>query len=102
MSGGSFNYLCWADASDIFSKRMDMELMQVALEDAGYIEAASATKELRTDLRRIEAEIQANIDKLANIWHAMEWYRSGDWSQAQLDDEAAAFKSTNGQSMIQK
>lgn len=88
MSGGSYNYLCYATLSD---RQGDLEAMfgrlnELANEHAGepsgigYRRAARATKRILDTL-----EVP---DGLSRIWKAVEWRDSCDWGEDQMDEEA--------------
>lgn len=92
MSGGSFDYLCHADATELFSKRDELRRMVEALSSMGYKDAASETEEILLILRHFEARLGARVDRLSKVWKAVEWLYSGDWSAAQLDEEIAEYR----------
>ena len=86
MSGGSFNYLCWAQPLDLLNKRQDISDMVKALSDAGHIDAAAETETILLVLNHFEALMQARIDRLSPVWKAIEWKRSGDWGKDAVDE----------------
>lgn len=85
MSGGSFNYLCHKDASELVNeldgdlKRMIEEL--AALPDADT--ALAQTVLVRALLQRAVAQVDQIVNKngLSEVWRAVEWWRSGDSDQ---------------------
>lgn len=58
MSGGSFDYLCYQDGDDLFklSTIESMQQMEKRLVELGYTDAASATKQLQTQIMEIRGE----------------------------------------------
>ncbi|WP_435279299.1 hypothetical protein [Streptomyces sp. 1222.5] len=83
MSGGSFNYLCHAwDLSDIVTKQGDLQEMAEALAALGYAQdAARETEELLVILRQWEVRTSVRLDRLREVWKAMEWWQSCDSSE---------------------
>ncbi len=71
MSGGSFNYLYSQDPY------IEEDLRQMAddLRSRGMYEAAEATMELVPPRASKE---------LTDLWHAVEWHRSCDWSEREV------------------
>lgn len=89
MSGGSYNYLCYADASDIGSKLSDLDQMAARLEqiDPGGCAAA--------DTREVQALIGAldrAIGRLSDVWRAVEWRDSCDWGDDQMLAEIGEYE----------
>lgn len=81
MSGGSYNYLCSADASDIGNRLSDLNDMADRLEGInpdGH--AAADTLEVRAILGALEYALR----RLSPVWQAVEWRDSNDWSEAQM------------------
>jgi hypothetical protein len=71
MSGGSFNYLYTQDPYSV----EDLEQMADELRSRGMYEAAKETRALIP--HRASQELE-------ELWHAVEWHRSCDWSEAQV------------------
>lgn len=94
MSGGSFNYLCHSwDLSDIISKQGDLEEMAEALAGLGYAQdAARETEELLVILRQWEVRASVRLDRLREVWKAMEWWRSCDRSEDQFKETLAEYR----------
>lgn len=87
MSGGSFNYLCHKDMVQMLGSGMsDLDSMAAELEAIGYVarEPAEATRALQARLRVVQEEIDAELDRLQPIFHAVEWWRSCDWGKDQV------------------
>lgn len=81
MSGGSYNYICYADGGDIGSKLGDVEAMAARLEGInpdGH--AAADTREVLA----IAAALEFAVGRLSKVWHAVEWRDSCDWGEDQM------------------
>ena len=84
MSGGSFNYLCFAELEDLFSgaRSDDMREMVDALCAAGAEDAAAETERLMALCEGQLVRIKARHERLAGLWQAMEWWQSCDTGEA--------------------
>jgi hypothetical protein len=82
MSGGSFDYLCYADdLDDLLSKRGELDRMREALEGYGD-RGRAATREtylVEQLLRSWEDMLHVHLARLKPIWKAVEWHHSADW-----------------------
>lgn len=96
MSGGSFNYLgaiCYDDLSDLLAKESDLEAMADRLAGLGWAEdAARETQELLVMLRQWKIRAEVRAQRLINVWHAVEWWDSHDWSEQQVRDALARYR----------
>ena len=83
MSGGSFNYLCHKDVGGVLGEgREDLRSMAGALTELGH-DARDVAE--RTAALLVKAdEMQSEIDALSDVWHAVEWWRSCDYSREQV------------------
>lgn len=92
MSGGSFGYLFVKDEADIMSNGLsDLEAMTYELEALvpGH-PAAVRTKALYEQMAAALGH-----DRLADIrdvWRAVEWWRSNDWSVEQVREALDAYE----------
>lgn len=82
MSGGSFNYLCHVDAGELLGRSEDLEHMASELRALGYDAREIATR--TESLLKLREHIAAEIEALSSVWHAVEWWRSCDWSREQV------------------
>jgi hypothetical protein len=89
MSGGSFNYLCYAETDNIAEKISDMEDMRDALSEKGAEDFAVLTQDFILELRRQEVVRESYLKKLVDVWKAVEWKYSCDIGE---DDMQEAFK----------
>lgn len=90
MSGGSFDYISGADAEQVFERRRDFRNLVEALEhEAPRSEAA---KDSRYLLDRADSYVAAFDElSLGNVWHALEWWYSGDQSRDQFERAVEAY-----------
>lgn len=88
MSGGSFNYLFLADsAKETAEKYGSLVEMSDTLEL--WAPGHPVTRYTRNLVLRLSADIPASVKE---VWHAVEWTQSSDWTQDQLDEVLAATK----------
>lgn len=83
MSGGHYNYLCFKDSTDIGGEAEELEKMTERLKELGFFTIARDTEKIA------EAFIGLNekIEPLRDVWYAVEWYDSGDWTKDQMIEE---------------
>lgn len=91
MSGGSYNYLCFADADDVLGKHRDLCDMANRL-DGLCPEAAAETRAIFDGPGSLYAELEARLKRLTDLWKAVEWCDSGDWSQDHLGKAIEEFR----------
>ena len=94
MSGGSFNYLCHKDASDLLTGGLgDAQDMGDALASLGYAQdAAKETFALIAAVRAAQARLDAFLERLQPVWKAMEWWQSCDWGENDLKRALAEYR----------
>jgi hypothetical protein len=79
MSGGSYEYLCWKQPRELLAKQDAVQQMADRLAGLGYArDAAKETQAFLLTLRQFENRIEAMQDRLSDVWHAVEWWDSGD------------------------
>lgn len=95
MSGGSYNYLCWHH-DGLAAQRSDVEDMADRLDGLGYAAGPAADTrrvlELLNEARNTEREAEKIADRLQDVWHAIEWWDSFDWSEHQAREKIAAYQ----------
>lgn len=91
MSGGSYDYLCHVtDLADLLAKVPELGLMADRLEglDEAQFPGASAagrlTRELLLMIRLWESHARGTALLLAEVWHDVEWWDSGDYGPDQV------------------
>ncbi|WP_329521188.1 hypothetical protein [Spirillospora sp. NBC_01491] len=98
MSGGSYNYLCWVThhhplLEKLATMRGDLDDMSTRLAELGYApDAAAETEELLLLLRQWENRAQARVNRLADVWKAVEWWDSCDWGEDRVHEALAAYR----------
>lgn len=94
MSGGSYNYLCDADIEDLLNgKQVDLDEMSARLVGLGYAEdAARETEELILMLRQFKVRADVRLRRLRDVWHAVEWWDSCDYSEDQVRQALAKYR----------
>jgi uncharacterized protein YoxC len=83
MSGGSFNYLCYAEGlSELIGKMSYLEDMAKALSETGFSdEEATETQSIIDAMNKLDEMVQAKADSLHEVWKAVEWWYSCDRSK---------------------
>ena len=92
MSGGSYNYLCYADFPDICSKISDLEDMRDRLLALGYMDSAEETEGVILMIKSFRVRIEARIKRLNEIWQAVEWKDSGDWGMENIEEAIKKYR----------
>ena len=94
MSGGSYEYLCHSwDLGDLLAKRGELERMSARLAGLGWAEdAARETEELLVMLRQWQIRAETRIGRLRDVWKAVEWWDSCDWSEDRVRQALAAYR----------
>ncbi len=83
MSGGSNNYLCYAE-SDIIGRTADMEDIEQTLIRLGYTDIARDVRRLIEYCKSAEIRIGVLFEQLQDVFHDVEWYHSADIGKATL------------------
>lgn len=86
MSGGSLNYLCFCESSELFYCKEEIETVEHYLQEKGYNDVAKDCRKLIYTLEASEKEISALSQKLNTIFYIVEWILSGDKIQKDLDE----------------
>lgn len=86
MSGGSYGYLCYKETAELFgcSCLENMEEMETALLRMGYKDIAQDVRRLIEYIHSAENRIGVLHEQLADVFHAIEWYDSGDYGKDQM------------------
>lgn len=90
ISGGSYNYLCdKAHCGEVVDIPADLSEMAERLAGLPYatkaaVDTAAVIEALRT--------AQEKARRLADVWHAIEWWDSGDWAEDQVMEVLAAYE----------
>jgi hypothetical protein len=78
MSGGSHNYLCYAEMPDIVGRTADMENMERILIEEGYTDIAKDVRRLIEYCKSAEVRVGVLFEQLHEVFHDIEWYDSAD------------------------
>jgi len=81
MSGGSYNYLCYAELDTLLQRDGDLRDMAYALKRRGYLDAALETESLRREVENFRKTFEARRDAISEVWRYVEWTDSGDTSE---------------------
>jgi hypothetical protein len=83
MSGGAYDYLCFADDEQLFGYLEHIDKVGKRLRELGYPDHARYTE-------RVAAQLRWAVDdahQLQSVWHAVEWLDSGDWEEERFRSE---------------
>lgn len=95
MSGGSFDYLCCKEVSDLIENDTQLEKMEKELFEMGYQDLANETKVICEEIQKFKQIIQKKLNSnIREVWHAVEWFCSGDFSREQVDRAIRDFRRT--------
>ena len=93
MSGGSYSYLCYAEAEKLMEKTEDLQNMADRLAGLGYAQdAAQETMDVLLTIRQFENRINAMTKRLEDIWKAVEWWDSCDTTEERVKEELIAYR----------
>lgn len=92
MSGGSFNYLCYKEVSDLFHAVDDLEDVEQYLIKRGDKDIAQDVRRLIEYILSAENRIGVLKDNLEDVLHAVEWRESGDWGESSLQRELDRYR----------
>ena len=89
MSGGSFNYLCFKDANELFEygKIEDLEAMASRLIELGYEDAAKEVLNMKYTIQQSLIRVDVMQERLKGVMKAVEWYDSS-YSGIEAIDQA--------------
>lgn len=89
MSGGSFNYLCDATTLEELARKTDdlTDMGRALFEYAPDHPATARTVSLVRLITQVTVE-----ESLSDVWRAMEWWKSCDWSEGDLKEALAEYE----------
>jgi hypothetical protein len=81
VSGGSFDYLFLANSFEdaVANKREELHAMREVLEEIAPNHPVTRLTAAADDGGRVSLP-----DEVERVWHAVEWWKSGDWSFEQV------------------
>jgi hypothetical protein len=93
MSGGSFNYLFRKDAAELLGRLSDLEEMADVLARLGYApDAAEETQTLLLDSRAFLNRTNPVLERLNEVWQAVEWWQSCDSSEEKVREALQTYR----------
>lgn len=92
MSGGSFDYLCYCEADELHNRITDLESMKQSLICYGYEDVAKDTQRLIEYIKSAQITIGTLRDMLEPVFHAVEWYESGDYGKERMIEELEKYR----------
>lgn len=84
MSGGSFNYLYCRNTDELMNNTSDLEEMRDYLISYGYEDIAKDAQRLIEYIKSAECVIGTLKNMLEPVFHAAEWYESGDYGKEKM------------------
>ena len=78
MSGGSFNYLCYADCEKIISMKQELKAMEERLSELGFKDIANEVLIIKQQIDSFEFRINKRLKDIHETFRAVEWMDSGD------------------------
>ena len=78
MSGGSFNYLCYADCEKILTMRQELKAMEERLLELGFTDIANEVLTIKNLIDSFEFRINKRLADVHETLKAVEWMDSGD------------------------
>lgn len=93
MSGGSYNYLFTKDAHDIMAYDGELSDMCDRLAGLGYADdVAREATELLLVTRQSRVRIESIQKRISDVFHAVEWWDSGDGGEDTLAKALARYR----------
>lgn len=96
MSGGSLNYLCFAEMNELFNRFDDMEYAEEFLLKNGYEDIARDVRRLIEYLKTASNRIGVLQEQLNDVFHAIEWYKSADIGEKSLVARLEEYRNKGG------
>lgn len=81
MSGGSYDYLCYVDSTEIENRLSDVERMAEQLVSLGCPNEAKAFCRFIEQVKLMRIKKSAFIEEYQDVMRGVEWTDSGDWSE---------------------
>jgi hypothetical protein len=91
MSGGSYDYLCFSEFAEA-----PEPLRRMAERLAGLPYAAKAAADTAGIVDML-GEAARRAERLNDVWHAIEWWDSGDYGEDEARKVLAAYEAPTGQ-----
>lgn len=78
MSGGSLNYLCYKSPEELFHYVSELEEVETELIKRNALDIARDVRRLIEYIKTAENRIGVLSEQLNGVFHAVEWWQSGD------------------------
>jgi len=92
MCGGSYEYLCYKDPDDLIHRIDLIDNMKNRLIELGYLDAAKETESIKLIINQFTVNMGARLDRLSEIWRAVEWMDSGDSGIERVEEEIKKYR----------
>lgn len=93
MSGGSYDYLCFKDGTEIRENMDSLQSMADRLAGLPWAQdAAQETIDLILMLRQQRVWAETFISRLSGVWRAVEWCDSGDTGEDHIQAELKTYR----------
>ena len=92
MSGGSYNYLCFEQFPEVIERTEDMNKIQFRLRQLGAHGIADDVDELIKYCREAKETIEPLFERLYGVFHAIEWFDSGDIGEDDVKEEFKRYR----------
>ena len=87
MSGGSFDYFCFKDeAGEMIQCVGRVEDLANFLRENGKHDAADEVEKFVLDIKMFKRMMELRHKRLEPIFHAAEWWSSGDMGETEFDE----------------
>lgn len=93
MSGGSYDYLCYADYEEIIMRIETLEKMRDDMLKDGYEDIAKIITNYIFHIKKAKITMEIYHKNLYDVLHAYEWWKSGDFGQEQFEKAVKEWKS---------
>jgi hypothetical protein len=88
MSGGSFDYLCYKDGAEAVMSSALTDMIAELYREFPDSSAANDTAALLA----LRDAINRKVSALQDVWKAVEWWRSCDWSRERAVEAVAEYE----------
>lgn len=96
MSGGSFNYLCnQFEPEKLFEYDGELSRMAGLLTTLEHADAAGETEDVIAEIAAFRRRVTRRMNRLRDVWHAVEWWQSCDWGVDQVTDAVKTYRGLN-------
>lgn len=92
MSGGSHNYLCYAEVEYLYERIDDLEIMERDLIRLGYPDIAKDVRRLIEYIHSARNRIEVLFGSLKDVFHAVEWQASADIDMDRLVEQLEKYR----------